>query len=302
MDAADTAEQRDHGEAVPLRVFVSYAHDDDAHVERVRDFWLFLRANGVDARLDLPAAEERQDWAQWTAREVRDADRVLVVASLEYRRRDAGDAEPGEGRGVQFEARLIRDRFYADQKAGLKLVLPVVLPGCSADDLPSWLAPASATRYTVTDYTVVGAEKLLRALTGQPRETVPDLGAVPYLPPRGTGPAGLTRPALRTRVVIEARVADNGEVASTVWLGGSLLCQRQTPLPPEVVNVWGALQLPTLVAAERVAEAGRRLAGVLFDDAGQRALAAVADRLPPGDSVEIGAEPLRGRCCGCRWS
>src|SRR5580693_950573 len=137
MDAADTAEQRDHGEAMPPRVFVSYAHDDDAHVERVRDFWLFLRANGVDARLDLPAAEERQDWAQWTAREV-------------------GDADPGEGRGVQFEARLIRDRFYDDQKAGLKLVLPVVLPGCSADDLPSWLAPASATRYTVTDYTVAG--------------------------------------------------------------------------------------------------------------------------------------------------
>ena len=288
MDAADTAEQRDHGQAAPPRVFVSYAHDDDAHVERVRDFWLFLRANGVDARLDLSAAEERQDWAQWTTREVRDADRILVVASPGYRRRDAGDAEPGEGRGVQFEARLIRDRFYDDQKAGLKLVLPVVLPGCSADDLPSWLAPASATRYTVTDYTVAGAEKLLRALTGQPGETVPDLGTVPYLPPRGTGPAGLTRPALRTQVVIEARVADDGQVTSEVWLGGSLLCQRQAPLPVEVARVWGALRMPALVAAERVAEAGRRLAGTLFDDAAQRVLAAVADRLQPGDSVEIG--------------
>ena len=66
---------------------------------------MFLRANGIDARLDLPAAEGRQDWAQWTAREVRDADRILVVASPEYRRRDVGDAEPDEGRGVQFEAR-----------------------------------------------------------------------------------------------------------------------------------------------------------------------------------------------------
>src|SRR5580692_3813306 len=194
MGAADeVVGQQAQGRGASLRVFVSYAHDDVAHVERVRDFWLFLRANGIDARLDLPAAEERQDWAQWTAREVRDADRILVVASPEYRRRDAGDAEPADGRGVQFEARLIRDRFYADQKAGMALVLPVVLPDCSADDLPSWLAPASAIRYEVSGYTVAGAEKLLRVLTGQPWEIAPEVGAKPYLPQRGSGLAGLTR-------------------------------------------------------------------------------------------------------------
>ena len=92
------------------RVFISYAHDDAAHEDRVRDFWLFLRAQGIDARLDLPAAEQRQDWAQWMTRQVRDADRVLVIASPEYKRRAEGDAAPGEGRGVQWEARLIRER------------------------------------------------------------------------------------------------------------------------------------------------------------------------------------------------
>ena len=97
-------------------------------------------------------------------------------------------------------------------------------------------------------------------------------GPVPYLP-RGTGarpPGGLAvelaRPALRTRVVIEARLAEDGQVASAVWLGGSLLCERSRPLPAEVVRVWGALRLPP-VAAGRVAEAGRRLAAVLLDPA-----------------------------------
>ena len=65
--AADMAggDLREGGQASPAlpRVLISYAHDDQAHVERVRDFWLFLRANGIDARLDLPAAEQRQDWA-----------------------------------------------------------------------------------------------------------------------------------------------------------------------------------------------------------------------------------------------
>ena len=105
---------REPGSAVSLRVFISYAQDDDAQVERVREFWLFLRAHGVDARLDLPAAERRQDWAQWMQREIQDADRIVVVASPAYKRRDAGDAGPAEGRGVQWESRMIRDRVYGN--------------------------------------------------------------------------------------------------------------------------------------------------------------------------------------------
>ncbi len=286
--AGVTGESRGRAGAAPVRVFISYAHDDAAHRERVRDFWLFLRANGIDARLDLPAAERRQDWAQWMTREIRDADRIVVIASPEYQRRADGDAGPDEGRGVQWEARQIRDRIYAGQDAGLQLVLPVVLPSGSAGDLPLWLAPASTTHYQVTGYTVAGAEALLRVLTGQPLETEPDLGAVPYLPPRDTCPApSVARPALHTQVLIEADPSDDGQVASMVWLGGSLLCQRLAPLPVEVRDVWGALDLPPLPAVERMAEAGRRLAGVLLDDAGQQVLAAVVDRLPPGDSVEV---------------
>ncbi len=170
---------------MPTRVFISYAHDDQVHQNRVRDFWLFLRAQGIDANADLTAAGQRQDWAEWMTRQVRDADRVLVIASPEYKRRAEGDAAADEGRGLQWEARLIRDLFYANQRTRLQRVLPVVLPGCSADDIPLWLAPAAATHYAVRDYTVPGAESLLRLLTGQPLEIAPPLGQVPSLPPRG---------------------------------------------------------------------------------------------------------------------
>ena len=276
------------GGAGPVRVFVSYAHGDAAHEERVRGLWLFLRANGIDARLDLPASEERRDWPQWMTEQVQDADRILVIASPGYKLRAEGDAAPEQGRGVQWEAWLIRERFYADQRAGLRLVLPVVLAGCSAADIPLWLGPAAATHYVVSEFTVAGAEMLLRALTGQPGETEPPIGAVPSLPARGTGTAtGAARPALRTEVLIDARMTGDGQVASAVTLGGSPLCQRQAPLPVEVAAVWGALRLPPLAAAERMADAGRRLAGMLFDEDAQRLLAGVADRLPPGDTIEV---------------
>lgn len=76
--------------AEPVRVFVSYAHDDAGHEDRVRDFWLFLRANGLDARLDLPAAEEPRDWTLWMGQQLRECQFVLVVGSPGYKRRAEG--------------------------------------------------------------------------------------------------------------------------------------------------------------------------------------------------------------------
>lgn len=43
----------------PPRVFISYAHESDAHGEVVRAFWAFLRNCGIEATLDVTAAERR---------------------------------------------------------------------------------------------------------------------------------------------------------------------------------------------------------------------------------------------------
>jgi hypothetical protein len=274
----------------PVRVFISYAHGDREHEERVRDLWLLLRENGVDAKLDLPGAEERRDWAQWMERQVQEADRILVIASPAYQTATGAVGEPDRRRGVQFEARLIRDRFYADQHAGIELVLPVVLAGCSDADIPGWLAPATATHYAVEECTRAGADMLLRALTGQPGEVEPPLGPVPSLPPRDSAPGGAARaarPGLRTEVLIEVSTAQDGQVSSVVSVGGSPLGQHTAPLSPEVDGVWGGLKLPPMAATERMATAGRRLAGILLNEQAQGVLAGIMDRLPPGDTMEV---------------
>ena len=267
-------EHGDHGR--PVRVFISYAHDDREHEDRVREFWVFLRGCGIDARLDLAVAD-RVDWTDWMTREVRDADRVLVVASPAYKRRAEGDAGPGEGRGVQWEARLIRDLSYADQDAGLRRFLPVVLPGGSATDIPLWLSPAGATYYQVSDFTAAAADGLLRVLAGRPGVVVPPLRTAQ--PP--------ARPGLHTEVVIEAVLASDGVVESAAWAAGALACRRRRPLPPQVREVWGALQLPGLVAGERLAAAGRALARVLLDEPGQELVAGLLGGLAPGDTAEV---------------
>jgi hypothetical protein len=175
----------------PPRVFISYAHEPGAaHHGLVRQLWLFLREHWIDARVDLVAAEQRQDWSLWMADEIRRADYIVVVASPAYRALAQGHSGPAIGRGVQWEARLIRDAFYREPKP-LNRFVPVILPGQSIDGVPDFLAPATTTTYHIHDFTVSGAEPLLRLLHAQPFEVEPPLGERPELLPNSPQPSGM---------------------------------------------------------------------------------------------------------------
>src|SRR5690349_10730307 len=162
------------------RVFISYAHDSDAHRELVRDLWIFLCANGVDARIDRVAVEQRQDWALWMEQQVAEADRILIVASPAYQQRAGYDADPAVGRGAQWEARLIRDLYHRNQFDGGRF-LPIVLPGGSIDDVPGFLTPATSTVYRVSDFSVTGAEALLQVIHHPPGEGPPLTVSQPFI-------------------------------------------------------------------------------------------------------------------------
>jgi hypothetical protein len=201
-------------------VFLSYAIvPGDAHTQSVRSLWEFLRAQGIDAQFDLAAAQQRQDGSLWMADQLRVADFILVIASPAYRERAEGRSGPAVGRGVQWEARLIRDAFYRDQHA-LSRFVPVVLPDQDIDGVPDFLAPAITSVYHVSDYTVAGAESLLRLLTGQPAVAQPPLGNVPTLPqrPAGTAPPRRTTPNVRNVISgsVAGRVIQAGHVDSIV--------------------------------------------------------------------------------------
>jgi SEFIR domain len=147
---------------------VSYAHDDDRQIAAVRELSEFPRGRGVNTRLDLSAAERRQEWPTWMAVQFRTADFVLAVASPAYKLRCDGEPDADEGREGRFEARLIREDFYRDRSAGIPRFLPVLLPGMSAEHRPDILLPESGTSYAVASLTVASCEALLRVLTGQP--------------------------------------------------------------------------------------------------------------------------------------
>ncbi|MEU4248642.1 toll/interleukin-1 receptor domain-containing protein [Amycolatopsis sp. NPDC026612] len=199
----------------PSGVFISYARepDDPSHEESVLRLWELLRSCGVDARLDVGEAPQRRDWALWRAQQIREAAYVLVIASPAYRRHAEGRGDASEERSVRWEARLIRDAFFADQHA-LNRVVPVVLPGRSELDVPDFLGPEA---YPVSDFTVEGAERLLRLLTNQPAILEPPLGPKPELKSR---PAPPSTPARRPATGIRNEIT--GTVSGSVVQVGSV--------------------------------------------------------------------------------
>ncbi|WUH91759.1 toll/interleukin-1 receptor domain-containing protein [Streptomyces sp. NBC_00433] len=144
------------------RIFISYAHEDDGvHAEQVSVFWQMLRAEGIDARLDQPAARAPQDWPQWMQNEYRKADFIVVVASPAYKRRAEGTETEGVGRGVAWEARLLRREIYEHPTTWYLRILRVILPGTRVEDLPDFLGGHDVTHYAIDPAIPTDAELLL---------------------------------------------------------------------------------------------------------------------------------------------
>ncbi|WP_239405976.1 toll/interleukin-1 receptor domain-containing protein, partial [Frankia sp. Cj3] len=274
--AAGGSNDRDSGDDAPAtdrppRVFVSYAHGSPEDDDTVRDLWIFLRSRGIDAKLDKPAAERRQDWPLWMLAEVRAADHVLIIVSPQYRRRSEGEAAADEGRGVQFEAALIREELYRDRPAGMAKFLPVLLPGRSVEDIPAFLGPYSTTHYPVAEISASGMDALLGVLTGQPYEVEPPLGEPwvratrPVVVPDARVPGGTPlaagaprRPApLVHEIVAEVRLADGWLTTRTV-LADTVLGERGTALPLGLDTVWTAQPADPAGAGTYLSDAGHR--------------------------------------------
>ena len=68
----------------PVRVFISYAWEDDEYREWVAQLAAQLRADGVEARLDRWHVQRGQTIPEFMNSEVRQADKVLVLCSPKY--------------------------------------------------------------------------------------------------------------------------------------------------------------------------------------------------------------------------
>jgi SEFIR domain-containing protein/TIR domain-containing protein len=172
---------------MPVRVFIAYSHDSDAHLARVLQLATRLRGDGVDAWLDQFSPAPEEGWPAWTARQIAEAEFVVVVCTAPYAERFS--RPPGQGTGTGWEANLIRQELY--RTGGNRRFIPVWFE--DERHVPAELQPYQ--RYHLPgDY-----ERLLKHVTGRLAVPAPPVGVS-----GGSTPAG----ARRVKVFLGYATAD----------------------------------------------------------------------------------------------
>jgi serine/threonine protein kinase len=153
----------------PPRVFICYSHDSELHRRRVLALAQRLRGDGIDAWLDAYDEAPAQGWPRWLAEQVNDADFIVIVCTVSFRRGFEGEPMPG-ARDVNFAGQLATSLLH-EQKLDFERVAPVLFDETRDDAIP--LAIRAATAHVLMrDY-----EALRRRLMRQ-RAIVPHpLGA-----------------------------------------------------------------------------------------------------------------------------
>lgn len=174
--------------AIPATALVSWTHQrldapgpSGPAAEDVLAFADLLRANGIDAEIDMYHFNEGVDWTRWGPQMVEDRDFVVVVTSAGWKAVWEGRGDPSRNAGSAAEADVLKSLFNRNRHAFVEKVRLVLLPGVDKDTVPSGLD--GVTRYNVASLDNDGIEDLVRDLTGQLRYPSPALGPVPHLEP-----------------------------------------------------------------------------------------------------------------------
>jgi len=164
-------------------VFVSYAHENEEHGEKVLALADQLTRNGLDVRLDQYDPHPNVSWTTWMETNLREADYVLLVCSPAYIRRVEQRDAAGKGLGVRWEGNLIYSRLYENLAQADKYI-PILLPGFAVEDIP--LPVRNFTRYKIeiANLDDAGYAGLYRHLTKQPEIVKPEIGPIQSLPPK----------------------------------------------------------------------------------------------------------------------
>jgi hypothetical protein len=164
-------------EQTSRRLFISYSHDSREHEDKVCALADRLREGGIDAIVDQYNTAPQEGWPMWMDREIQKADFVALVCTETYLRRVEGQEEPGKGRGVLWEAKLIHNHLYVADSPVQKFI-PILLEGGSLSSIPWPLR--GLTHYEVDG--AEGYEDLYRHITAQPRQEKPELGKLRVVP------------------------------------------------------------------------------------------------------------------------
>lgn len=154
-------------------VFVSYSHDDEAHLDWVLQLATRLRSNGVDVILDRWNLRLGQDLASFMERGLSNANRVICICSEKY----VEKANSGKG-GAGYEKQIITSELITDLNSNW--VIPLVRSNSQNKKTPTFLGGRLFVSFENDRLYEKSYEELLRELLDEPVLPIPPIGQNPF--------------------------------------------------------------------------------------------------------------------------
>jgi hypothetical protein len=160
-----------HAPKPPVRVFVSYSWDNEAHRKWVKDFATQLRANGVEAILDQWEVHPGDAITHFMEKSVVSANFVVMICTSRYKKK--ADAREG---GVGYEGGIISAELY--RATNRRKYVPLLRGNDWADCAPVYLQSSAYIDVRSGAPEMAGVRDLLLTIYGR-REAAPPIGHPP---------------------------------------------------------------------------------------------------------------------------
>jgi hypothetical protein len=158
------------------KIFISYTHDSEAHMNRVFELSERLRSDGVDSSIDQYEVSPPEGWPAWMRRQIKETDFVLVICSENYLKRYERSEELGKGIGAKWEGAIIGQELYEAEGRNTKFI-PVVFTPDDVKYVP--VEMRGGTRYVLDSD--ARYDDLYGQITDQPKTIKRKLGELRQL-------------------------------------------------------------------------------------------------------------------------
>lgn len=159
----------------PPRVFFSYTHESTPHKRWVLDLATKLRGFGVDVVLDQWDLRLGDDLLAFMEREIREADRVLLVCTDKY-----GEKSNQRNGGVGYESLVVSAEIARDMQT--KRFVCVLRSGTADVAIPSFARSRHYIDFRDESCFSERLDELVRDIHEYPANPKPPLGPHPFRP------------------------------------------------------------------------------------------------------------------------
>ena len=160
-------------ELIQPKVFISYSHDSDEHMDWVLQLATRLRSNGVDVILDKWNLKLGSDLASFMEKGLSKSNRIICVCSETYVRK----ANNGKG-GAGYEKQIMTAEYINDQNTNW--VIPLIKNNSGEKKTPTFLAGRLYITFEEPLLYDSKYEVLLRDLLNEPVLPIPPIGKNPF--------------------------------------------------------------------------------------------------------------------------